>query len=295
VSGKHTAKRLRRTSRAPHIAGSLAVLATGAAVTAGVLASSSPSNLLAVDGTPAASAGDVTRDLVISRGGGDRTAASERQKPKEAKVEPLSPADKAVHPDAVREAISNADEQMWTTEDLNLWTRPDNEAIQRGVLPAFEKVLVTGRQMLDREEIVVQGQSRWVTSGYLSAEKPDPGPSLGGACTNGTTADSGVSAGVVAVHEAVCANWPEITSYGYFRSGDTDHATGNAVDIMISGDTGWAIAEFLRANYAEFDISYIIYSQQIWSVERSGEGWRAMEDRGSTTANHYDHVHVSTY
>jgi hypothetical protein len=27
---------------------------------------------------------------------------------------------------------------------------------------------------------------------------------------------------------------------------------------------------------------------------RASEGWRYMEDRGSTTANHYDHVHVST-
>jgi len=25
------------------------------------------------------------------------------------------------------------------------------------------------------------------------------------------------------------------------------------------------------------------------------EGWRLMPDRGSTTANHYDHVHVSVY
>ena len=33
----------------------------------------------------------------------------------------------------------------------------------------------------------------------------------------------------------------------------------------------------------------------IWSVERGGEGWRGMSDRGSTTANHYDHVHVTTY
>jgi hypothetical protein len=30
-------------------------------------------------------------------------------------------------------------------------------------------------------------------------------------------------------------------------------------------------------------------------VERSSEGWRYMSDRGSTTANHYDHVHVSVF
>jgi hypothetical protein len=26
---------------------------------------------------------------------------------------------------------------------------------------------------------------------------------------------------------------------------------------------------------------------------RAGEGWRAMPDRGSATANHYDHVHIA--
>ena len=64
---------------------------------------------------------------------------------------------------------------------------------------------------------------------------------------------------------------------------------------MVSGETGWDVANFLRANYSAFGIEYIIYAQNIWSVERSGEGWRGMSDRGSVTANHYDHVHVTVY
>jgi hypothetical protein len=51
----------------------------------------------------------------------------------------------------------------------------------------------------------------------------------------------------------------------------------------------------VRAHYAELGVSYVIYPQQIWSVERSGEGWRPMASRGSITANHYDHVHVSVF
>ena len=51
---------------------------------------------------------------------------------------------------------------------------------------------------------------------------------------------------------------------------------------------------FVRAHYSELGVSYVIYSQHIWSQERGGEGWRPTSDRGSTTANHYDHVHVST-
>ena len=64
---------------------------------------------------------------------------------------------------------------------------------------------------------------------------------------------------------------------------------------MVSGARGWEVAEFVRANYAELGVNYVMYSQKIWSVDRSSEGWRYVEDRGSVTANHYDHVHVTTY
>ena len=45
---------------------------------------------------------------------------------------------------------------------------------------------------------------------------------------------AGVSPNIVKVHEAVCAEFPEITTYGTFR-GDGEHAQGIAVDIMVSG------------------------------------------------------------
>jgi hypothetical protein len=64
---------------------------------------------------------------------------------------------------------------------------------------------------------------------------------------------------------------------------------------MVSGDLGWQVAEFLRAHAAEFNLYDVIYAQRIFTQERASEGWRAMSDRGSTTANHYDHVHVAVY
>jgi hypothetical protein len=193
---------------------------------------------------------------------------------------------------AVRKALRGADTERWTTEALNLWTQPGAKAQQTGVLDAGEQVVLTGRTMLGREEIRWGKKGvRWVTQGYTTSEKPF---TLGGDCTNGTSVPSGVSPNIVAVHEAVCAEFPEITVYGTFR-GDGEHAQGLAVDIMVSGDRGYQVAEFVRKYYAELGVNYIIYSQRIWSVDRSGEGWRGMEDRGSTTANHFDHVHVTTY
>lgn len=291
MAGKHSAKRVRRTSRAPHIAGSLAVLATGAAVSAGVSGSADPRPLLAHDQTPVvtgddSSSGELSsRELgVMSRSGGDRGGRT-------ATITPLSPVDKAMTTQAVNAAVRAADRSLWTTTELNLWTRPDKKAVQRGVVEGGEKVLVTGRTMLDREEIVVDGEAWWVTAGYLSEDKPF---ALGGDCTNGSSVPAAVSENIKKVHAAVCAAFPEIVSYGTFRS-DGEHSQGIAIDIMVSGDRGYQVRDFVQKYYVELGVNYIIYAQHIWSVDRGGEGWRPMSDRGSATANHYDHVHVTVY
>lgn len=291
ASHRHKRETARRKPRAALIAGPLAVLATGAAVSAGVLGAETPSTVLAVDQTsPAGSVGDAMNRLpALSRGDGDRTAAAPEQKEK--KPQPPSPVEKILDEQAVAAAIEQADTRLWTTAALNLWTRPDDRAAQVGVMDEGERVLVTGRELAGRHEIVVDGRALWVTSGYFSEEQPF---ALGGDCTNGTSVPSAVSENIKKVHEAVCANFPEITSYGTFRS-DGEHSQGIAIDIMVSGARGWEVAEFVREHYADLGVSYLIYSQRIWSVERSSEGWRPMEDRGSTTANHYDHVHVTTY
>ena len=99
------------------------------------------------------------------------------------------------------------------------------------------------------------------------------------------------------MYRALCARYPQISSFGGRRSGDSGfHGTGRALDVMISNSSvGWDIANWTRANASALGVSEVIYSQKIWTVERSSEGWRSMSDRGSATANHYDHVHVSVY
>jgi hypothetical protein len=64
---------------------------------------------------------------------------------------------------------------------------------------------------------------------------------------------------------------------------------------MCTGSLGDSIANYVRAHASELGVSEVIWAQRIWTVQRSSEGWRQMEDRGSSTANHYDHVHVSVY
>ncbi len=262
----------RRTPKAAAIAAPLAVFATLALVATGVLMSDPAQDLVSAN---SASFTQLTRDdSDVSRDSVDRAAL---QAEREA--------------EATAKAIRKADTRLWTTAPLNLWDSADKKAELLGELAAGKRVLVTGRRDNGRAEIVLDKKARWVTAEYLSKEKPF---GLGQPCTNGTSVPGGVSGNIQKVHAAVCGAFPEISIYGTFR-GDGEHAQGIAVDIMVSGDRGWQVANFVREHYVELGVSYVIYSQHIWSVERGGEGWRPMSDRGSVTANHYDHVHVTTF
>lgn len=114
------------------------------------------------------------------------------------------------------------------------------------------------------------------------------------ACASGSDVEAGLVAHTILVHRAVCTTYPSITSYSGIRGDGSEHASGHALDIMVSGSLGTDIAAWLKANYAALGITEIIYQQHIWTTQRASEGWRAMEDRGSATANHYDHIHVLT-
>jgi hypothetical protein len=82
-----------------------------------------------------------------------------------------------------------------------------------------------------------------------------------------------------------------------------EHPLGRACDFMLSRGgsmpagaeikRGYEIANWAIKNSKRLGIMYIIYRQRIWHA-RTGS-WRTMTDRGGTTANHYDHPHISVY
>ena len=164
-----------------------------------------------------------------------------------------------------------------------------------------DKVAVTGVKNGEWTQVLVDKKPGWVASKYLSTTKPKAEETAGGvssaACSSGSGVEDGVSADTIRVHRAVCALFPGVKSYGGLRGGGGFHSEGRALDIMIGSDQdlGKQIADYVRAHAKELGVSEVIWAQRIWTVERSGEGWRSMEDRGSATANHFDHVHVSTY
>lgn len=122
-----------------------------------------------------------------------------------------------------------------------------------------------------------------------STPKPTPGPVPAGL--------SGASASVKKIAVTAEQLFPAAGPYGGYRPADAygEHSTGRAIDIMVPNKTvGQAVADYFQAHAKEYNIKHIIWNQHIWSVARSSEGWRPMEDRGDPTQNHEDHAHILT-
>jgi hypothetical protein len=173
-----------------------------------------------------------------------------------------------------------------------------------GPTQAFELTAAEVDQPLEARAEVVSAPALiadYGVIGFTAQAAPKPkiasDRSTGGVSRNTSRAGlsnvGGMTPNAIAVINAVKAQFPGSGPFGGYRPGDPgDHGTGHAVDIMCGTTEGNAIAEFLQANAKTLNIKYLIWRQRIWYP---GGVWQAMEDRGSVTANHYDHVHVSVY
>ena len=202
-------------------------------------------------------------------------------------------------PAAVPSAPPKVAERLWTTTDLNLRATADESAKVLGEVPAINRIGITGQRSNGFAQVVVRHDGSrtiaWVTAEYLVRAKPEDPAQVGlsdAPCPD-TSVEYRLTSGAVRVHRAVCHAFPQITQYGGWDA-HGEHSSGKALDIMTSDvKLGYEIADFLQAHASELDLYDIIWRQHIWTPERASEGWRSMPDRGSATANHYDHVHVS--
>jgi hypothetical protein len=187
----------------------------------------------------------------------------------------------------------------WSTDELNIRVDPTKSSKVVVVVKSGTKLQVTNAVRDGFRFISFAGKGRWVTEAYLSSKKPDPVTAGGiskAPCAKSSKIESGLTPDAIRVYRAICARYPQVTSFGGRRASNDFHGSGRAVDNMISNSTvGWQIARWVRANAKQLGVSEVIYSQKIWTVQRGSEGWRPMSNRGSATANHYDHVHVSVY
>ena len=200
-------------------------------------------------------------------------------------------------------------DSKYATANLKVRTADREDAAVVAVVDAGTKLSVTATISNGFRYISYEGHGRWVKNQYLTDTKPKPTASTssargssnsggisGAPCPSGSSVEDGLTPDAIRVHRALCHRYPQITSFLGLRSSSGYHGQGRALDCMISNSTvGWEIAKWVRANARSLGVMEVIYQQQIWTVERSSEGWRGMEDRGSPTANHMDHVHVSVY
>ena len=210
---------------------------------------------------------------------------------------------------------------QYATGTVNVRTGPGRDFDTLTTLSEDDDVAVTDREIEGWRQVIIRKESGWVRATFLTKEEPaEPATTSRSSRSTGTSSsdssassddssdsgfssascpkagnlESNVTARTAKVLRAVCAKFDGVSSYGGYRPGSGSyHGSGRAIDVMVSGEYGWEIARWARANASELGIIEVIYQQKIWTTQRSGDGWRSMSDRGSTSANHYDHVHLS--
>jgi uncharacterized protein YraI len=199
--------------------------------------------------------------------------------------------------------------QLWLTTDVDIRSGPSAGHDRIGSLEAGARADITGVTVSGWTQVVTDGRPGWVRSTYLSTSKPNPQPKpqpqpqpkrassgvSGASCSISPGILSHLTSNARSVYRAVCAAFGgSVSSFGGYRAGDGgDHGSGRAVDIMVSGQPGWDIARYVQTHARQLHVTYVIYEQRIWLAGNPTSQWKTMEDRGSRTANHYDHVHVS--
>lgn len=174
----------------------------------------------------------------------------------------------------------------YATTELILRSSPNASYVSYGDAPRGSALQITGREQNGRAEIVWNGTVRWVTAQYLSTTPPSSSRfNLPGLTPNARNLLAQIE-----------KEFPEArTIYGVRQDPLPDHPSGRALDIMVytNADLGQRIADWSQTNATSLNLEYVIWNQRIWSVARQREGWRFMADRGSITANHRDHVHIT--
>jgi hypothetical protein len=202
------------------------------------------------------------------------------------------------------------------TSGLRIREKPTSASAQVGTLSEGELVAIDCQV----EGETVNGNNVWNRianegGGYVSDAYVDgprgfakgarrcgavtPGPKPGPVVDGGGTVDIDgptVKAHVQVFADQACSLQAACTAstyVGHQPSADLalDFLTSDVYGKVPSDNHAFGdrLAEFAVANQAKYRIEYVIYRQRI----NLGSGWRAMEDRGSVTQNHFDHVHVS--
>jgi hypothetical protein len=186
------------------------------------------------------------------------------------------------------------------------------QALQKLSVQAAQSHKDTGAKVAKVREQVEDLESQRTRVRKLMAKYKPEVPSSSGGTAGRPDGASGTKSPITGnsmtprmrtVMNAVDSKFGAFPAIGCARPGDPqDHGSGRACDFMESTGGqmpsasarahGDAVAQYVIDNASRFGIKYVIWRQRIYDMRGSG-GWSQMEDRGSVTQNHYDHVHVS--
>ncbi len=173
----------------------------------------------------------------------------------------------------------------------DLYALPDDTSEVVVVVAPDSKVGTTGETRDGFVQAVYANKVGWMKSNSLVTGRM---PTMA-RCSASDGVEKGLQPDTIRVHRAVCTVFPQISRFGGVGGGG-EHAAGRALDVMTKDlEIGTAIANMARQHWRELGVSQIIWQQHIWTAERGGDSWRPMESRGSDTANHKDHVHITTF
>ena len=133
----------------------------------------------------------------------------------------------------------------------------------------------------------------------LAASAPVAAQESQFALTAGVAPEEGLQVKTIWAARAISVMFPEITTIGGYRQDALKwHPNGLAIDVMIpnhSSEEGIAlgnqIAGLALANAKRWGILHVIWRQGFYPGI-GAPSWTA--DYGNETANHFDHVHIST-
>lgn len=203
------------------------------------------------------------------------------------------------------------------------WRAPTNRAEPPGLLDitGYESMTVAQAAQAVQRSAFPSAYAQWEHlarqvvgsfgggSGGSGPDQCGPGDAMTCPATE-FPAEEGLSQDALRVLRCLHENFPEIRDFlgrgSRTDNPDSDHPDGLAVDaIMPPGGPvvspralGDRASAWLVENAAALGVRYVIWNAQIWSVDRSDEGWRPYEHpsgRDDDTSLHRDHIHVSVF
>ncbi len=115
----------------------------------------------------------------------------------------------------------------------------------------------------------------------------------------GVAPEKGLQVDTILAARAISGMFPAIMKIGGVRPDSMRwHPNGLAIDVMIPNyrtpegkALGDRIVAFALANAKQFGLNHVLWRQTSYGPKRVP---RPMSNRGSGTANHFDHVHIAT-